>query len=122
MQECKHCQSKNVKIGYAFKSNGQRVFPYYCEDCGTVHTYYVKKVVALKIGYELKQVKFKSELNGYFNLNKCAVCGNSEVELHHFAPYHLFGSEASKWPVAYLCKEHHKQWHDVVTPNMCNKK
>ena len=121
MQKCKKCDSTNIKIGRAIKSNGSVSYPNYCEDCGTVYPACIKKTDAAKLNYEIKDVRYKSDIKGYMNNNKCAVCGNKDVELHHFAPYHLFGSEAERWPTAYLCRFHHKQWHDLVTPNMCNK-
>lgn len=122
MQECKHCQSKNVKVGFGFRKNGSKVFPMYCDDCGQATGKLIKKEEANSVNYELKEIVFTSSNTGYLTKVKCYVCGHSNVELHHFAPYHLFGRDADKWPVAYLCKEHHKQWHDIVTPNMCNKK
>lgn len=55
----------------------------------------------------------------YSPLDVCEVCGNTErVELHHFAPVHLFGSDAERWPKAYLCGDCHSLWHKLVTPNM----
>jgi 5-methylcytosine-specific restriction endonuclease McrA len=50
--------------------------------------------------------------------HKCAVCGKTGTEYHHFAPRHLFGDEADKWPGVYLCRPHHTEWHTLVTPNM----
>ena len=48
----------------------------------------------------------------------CARCGSKiGTEYHHWAPKHLF-SDPDKWPGSYLCKSCHKEWHDVVTPNM----
>jgi len=53
----------------------------------------------------------------------CEVCGKFGVELHHWAPKHLFGdTESEKWPKAWLCRECHAKWHKLVTPNMCEKK
>lgn len=121
MKICKKCSSTNLKVGKAFKKNGSVTYPYYCEDCGTVFPQCIKKTEAAKLNYEIKDVRFKSDIKGYMDNNVCAVCGNKYVELHHFAPVHLFGSEADRWPMAYLCKEHHKQWHDLVTPNMSKK-
>lgn len=119
MKTCVKCNSEEVKIGFAKKVNGDIAYPYYCESCGFVEKQYVSKTIAMSLNYELKEVYF----NSYFRQkNYCAVCGSSDVELHHFAPTHLFGSESDKWPKAYLCRKHHKQWHDLVTPNMCVKK
>jgi hypothetical protein len=44
----------------------------------------------------------------------CAVrgCERRGAELHHFAPKHIFGAaEAERWPLVYLCLEHHGGWH-----------
>ena len=68
---------------------------------------------------KIKDIMTKTESKGYFKKNQCAVCGSYQVELHHFAPKYLFGDDSDNWPTAYLCREHHKQWHDIVTPNMC---
>ncbi len=57
-------------------------------------------------------------VKNYSGSNLCAVCGSPFAEYHHWAPHHLFGDEADKWPAAYLCKKHHEQWHALVTPNM----
>ena len=48
----------------------------------------------------------------------CVVCSQLGVENHHWSPRHLFGDEAERWPQDWLCKEHHDQWHNTVTPNM----
>lgn len=54
-----------------------------------------------------------------YRVDHCAVCGAKGVDLHHFAPKGIFGKEAAeKWPKGYLCDEHHKEWHNKVTPNL----
>lgn len=57
-------------------------------------------------------------IENYSGNELCAVCQSPFTELHHFAPKHLFGTDADKWPTAYLCKPHHDLWHELVTPNM----
>lgn len=57
-------------------------------------------------------------LNDYRGDIKCAVCQKRGGELHHWAPQSLaahFGDNWDKWPVVYLCREHHRQWHEIVT-------
>lgn len=121
VQKCSKCGSEKIKIGFAFRKNGSKVYPRYCEDCGTGCNGLASKQEASSVLYELKYLEFISS-----NISKligigCHVCGDKDVELHHIAPRHLFGSECELWPTVYLCKKHHKQWHDLVTPNMCNK-
>lgn len=50
---------------------------------------------------------------------RCSRCGCRGAELHHWAPRHLFGDDADKWPKDYLCKSCHDEWHDLVTPGVC---
>lgn len=57
-------------------------------------------------------------VENYDNDFTCVVCGEKGCELHHFAPRYLFGDAAEDWPKEYLCRKHHAQWHDLVTPNM----
>lgn len=52
----------------------------------------------------------------------CERCGATEagVEVHHWAPRHLF-DDADNWPVSYLCRSCHTEWHQVVTPDMSRR-
>lgn len=47
--------------------------------------------------------------------NPCAVCGNPETELHHWAPREFFPETCELWPISYLCKQHHQEWHSRIT-------
>lgn len=59
----------------------------------------------------------------YQKVDQCEVCFSEEkLELHHFAPKHLFGDESDKWPVAFLCVPCHSKWHKFATPSMCEIK
>jgi hypothetical protein len=55
-------------------------------------------------------------------VDRCEVCGSLGAQWHHWAPHHLFGNDAEKWPGAFLCSKHHTLWHDTVTPDMSKKK
>jgi len=44
----------------------------------------------------------------------CVVCGRFGTERHHWAPREVFGDEADHWPVAWLCRECHAEWHRVM--------
>ena len=50
----------------------------------------------------------------------CSVkgCGSDDVELNHFAPRAIFKGEADDWPTAYLCRKHHREWGERVTPSL----
>ena len=56
------------------------------------------------------------------NDGPCAACGAvGPREVHHWAPRHLFGADADKWPTADLCGACHRRWHDLVTPAMSRR-
>ena len=44
-------------------------------------------------------------------------CGSDEVEWHHFGPQAIFEEEADKWGIVALCRKHHQEWGERVTPS-----
>lgn len=88
----------------------------YCCTCGHVSKWIKKETVA-EAGIEILTLPIHAAYN---DVRQCEVkgCMNYGYEWHHIAPRHLFGDEAGLWPMVKLCKPHHKQWHDIVTPNM----
>jgi hypothetical protein len=49
--------------------------------------------------------------------NVCEVCGAlSDVEFHHIMPS-AFNFSKDNWGCVgvFLCREHHEEWHDIVT-------
>ena len=128
---CPMCQDKRIGIGKAENRKSERIFPYYCLTCGHVFSVYASKNkaerYALRCG-ELEEIltvtqrwiaEGKIDLSKDFCMHPCAVCGAvGTTEAHHWAPKHLFGVEAYKWPTASLCRECHLRWHKIVTPNM----
>ena len=48
-------------------------------------------------------------------------CTRTDTELHHNMPSHL-ADDAGKWAKTYYCRGHHKEWHDIVTPDMRKRK
>ena len=126
MDECKICRSDQLKIGITNIASGATVYPIYCESCGEVFAKYAKRLIAQKYAKENGLLKYvKTKTAKYIDKKqieiKCEVCNADEGELHHWAPQYLFGDEADRWPVAYLCRAFHRKWHDLVTPKMMVK-
>ena len=53
----------------------------------------------------------------------CSVnnCGAYDTHGHHSLPHHIAdpaGLNANDWPVIFLCRAHHTEWHRLVTPDM----
>lgn len=54
----------------------------------------------------------------------CSVdrCAEPGTEDHHFAPKNVFGADADRWPIAPLCHEHHREWHERMDGYRRNEK
>ena len=55
----------------------------------------------------------------------CRVCNvrHNTNELHHWLPKAIAGLEmAEKWPKDFLCREHHIEWHQFMTPQFHGKR
>lgn len=129
---CAACHSQNIAIGEARNIRDQVIHPYYCADCGEVMTQYASKAAARAYGISSRQalkrvytVTEKKVASGELNLadfdhnHPCEVCGSTgDTQVHHWAPFHLFGDESYDWPTGHLCQACHTRWHQLVTPNM----
>lgn len=123
---CPDCGGTEFAVGEARNARGDVIYPYFCRSCEYVFTQYAPKKAALALG-ELPRVYTKTERKiaagthtpSQSYMEPCEVCGaTGDSELHHWAPYHLFGYECEKWPQSYLCRACHVRWHQTVTPNM----
>jgi hypothetical protein len=59
------------------------------------------------------------------NYKPCAYrdCLNPGIDMHHWAPRNVFGYwDCDNWPVSYLCKDHHREWHARMDGYRRNKK
>jgi hypothetical protein len=116
---CKACNvERECQLVRTIANNGASQVYWMCKICRTNARGGGVLIPHEKIkarGIEIKDIPIEKD----YRTDKCAVCGETGTELHHFAPKHLFGSdEAEKWPKTYLCKNHHTMWHRIVTPDM----
>lgn len=128
MNCCKKCGSSSVKIGVSNTQSGSTIYPYFCSDCGYVSGgNCASKSAAMQYAAThgpLKYVKTRTQQwmeKNQIEEKKCEVCSAHGVEEHHWAPKHLFGDDAERWPKSYLCRSCHAKWHAVVTPLMSKK-
>ena len=124
---CSDCNSENIKIGITNISSGATVYPKYCDDCGRVMTKYVKRRTAIQYAINNGPMKYVKTKTAQFYERKnitimCRVCNAVGAEMHHWAPKHIFGDEAERWPKDLLCRTCHARWHNMVTPNMAQMK
>lgn len=130
------CGSVTFTIGQAETQVGRIIYPHVCVRCDAVFATYqaTKEEVAAyreKWG-EPERVSTRTERKRAEGVEyqvsrtagkACEVCGStSSIHEHHWAPFHLFGDEAGKWPTSFLCQSCHARWHSVVTPGMGKRK
>ncbi len=110
LTSCQRCGTNaHVKRFKRRDSDGWKVIDYCCV-CGRVAD--TKRsfipLVTVKDFRELEEFPSDPPVNQH----ACAVCGSTEkVELHHWAPFKVFGDSFSIWPASYLCHNCHLLWH-----------
>lgn len=122
---CRACKSSSeLSLHQQIFTNGSKHFLWVCKLCDRRNPsggmdYYIprEKVLAILSAEDVELLPvILPEI-----YTRCVVCGNRATELHHWAPKHLFGESAEKWPKDYLCVGCHEQWHAVVTPGMSER-
>ena len=115
---CHRCKAaENVLLRYNIISNGARQYFWYCTHCERITPPGIFLTHELIKTWNLGQAFYdKALLKNYSGSKTCAVegCPNTDTEQHHFAPREFWGSDADCWPTAYICRYHHRLWHDVM--------
>lgn len=119
--ECRNCQRNSKWILHRqFFNNCSQNFTWNCETCNTKnpgrdpsHFIAREKVETLLTSEQIDALPCLMPAM----YCRCARCGGRGGESHHWAPVGIFGKEeADKWPMDFLCKDCHDQWHRLVTP------
>jgi hypothetical protein len=134
-KKCPHCGLSPMAIGITQNRAGATVYPFFCDGCGEVTQQYASRAASAEYALHgpLREVMTKTARKVALGLAPaeiekrimppCEVCGSTDkIEEHHWAPWHLFGEEAEKWPKSYLCQPCHVRWHQTVTPDMGKRK
>jgi DNA-directed RNA polymerase subunit M/transcription elongation factor TFIIS len=127
------CGGTEMSIGEAVTTDGRTIYPFVCVSCGAVQSQYAKAAIAEEHAREhgpLPKVQTRTmakprqfaAMAKAAEERRCEVCGGSNAQQHHWAPWHLFGDEAQEWPTSYLCQPCHTRWHQIVTPDMGQSK
>lgn len=112
------CLHRNTALAAVVFANGSGHVVEYCYDCERRSDFYGKD--------ELRTAGVDADALEVVQDNRdpampCEVCGSVDgTELHHWAPQtheHRF-REYSAWPTVELCRECHREWHDIVTPDI----
>jgi hypothetical protein len=97
--------------------NGALQVIWTCRVCG-FRTSPVRHIDLPRMGVDIRDLPIVEDYAGTFA--RCIVrgCESGEVELNHFAPQAIFGTDADDWPTGYLCVRHHQEWGERVTPQL----
>lgn len=132
---CPKCKTE-MKIGIAANSRDQTIHPWYCDMCdkawGSLCASVEDATEWCKDHGYLRRVLTETEkqlragvisISDFGHMIPCEVCGTKgTTEVHHWAPRHLFGDDADRWPTGNLCRPCHVNWHQRVTPNMSKRR
>ena len=109
---CKACGMTGTWGIARCRNQGGAVQHLFVCACGHRTTHFISKKAIAASGIE------PIEIEPTRPRHRCEVCSSEGAELHHWAPFHLFGIQSDRWPTSYLCPPCHKRWHDIVTPEM----
>lgn len=129
---CAHCGSIRTKLRKQITSSGAIQVAWICTEC---HRW--AELPHRWISHDFINAEFKKgqrtenstidsipTIKDSSNMNPCIICG-APGEEHHWAPQAYksdFGKEWMSWPTSSLCLEHHRQWHNIVTPSLVTHK
>lgn len=121
---CRKCGQRTL-LRYDIKANDTFQYFWHCDHCerttpaghfidhGMIAKWMSTWTEAQKDNFYIQRLR-----NDYRGDIECAVCHIRGGEYHHWAPQSLashFGDEWDDWPKVYLCRKHHRQWHEIVT-------
>lgn len=103
----------NNSLGVVVQSNGRPIWKLVCRYCGQTSSALPVALVVGAWGFAEHDIEWQRENDPYDAHPPCERlgCTAAVTEYHHFAPYNTFPMEADQWPTAYLCREHHIEWH-----------
>jgi len=126
MKKARHCTtcstSTEQTISRCITASGSECFGWHCSGCNrwsldSKRRQWIPKAELEANGVILEELPTAETKRQ----ERCAKCGGRGAELHHWAPRSFFKDQADSWPVDYLCKSCHDQWHRIVTPSLIYK-
>lgn len=110
-------------LGVIIQADGRRKYVIRCPECdlnlGTPTHAIADELI--RRGYSPVIIR----INSPSNYSPCAYrdCGNPGIDRHHWAPRNVFGIwDCDNWPVSFLCKDHHREWHNRMDGYQRNAK
>lgn len=99
------------ELGLTIAANGSYQVRPWCLSCDRWATGSVPASDYKAKGFVAQDFQLLADNRGLLGRCSRRGCDREAVEVHHFAPIGIFGMEANDWPTAFLCVEHHTEWH-----------
>jgi hypothetical protein len=114
---CFRCGGEDVQPMQSVATNGMVHIRLWCNQCHAQATSRSQPFVS-KNGYCDADIAAMPVWSDYYSDNgrvcEYEGCTNTDVELHHWGPRHLF-QDYGRWPTSWLCRSlHHPLWHKVT--------
>jgi hypothetical protein len=99
-------------LGVIIQGDGSRKYVLKCPECQRHLGTPTKSIAAemIRRGYQPVVIRVRPPIN----YKPCSYrdCPKPGIDMHHWAPRNVFGYwDCDNWPVSYLCKDHHREWH-----------
>lgn len=104
---CQKCGNEQITFYAQINQSGAKVVTARCDKCKQIP--FIGMPFLSKKDFEWDTLPLIENFS--LSSEPCAVCGKLGTQLHHFAPRHLWPETADEWPTAYLCQDHHDEWH-----------
>jgi hypothetical protein len=105
-------------LGVVIAANGSFQFRARCYECRRWASSSIAHAYVYSLGLRFTDIEVIRDARGYLAICSVRGCGSDDVELNHFAPRAIFGTQADEWPTAFLCRKHHQEWGQRVTPQL----
>jgi hypothetical protein len=106
------------ELAVRIATNGSRGVLAWCDECSRWSSDAIATAYVCGRGIDLSALPVATDHRGLLAICSVKGCGSDDVELDHFAPRGIFGEEADEWPTAFLCRKHHAEWGQRVTPSL----
>ena len=128
---CHRCKRLDtVRLRRQIKADGDYQLAWWCEDCAAwaeVPTHWLPHApIKAKLATQGATFEDIPVVRDYSDSQPCALCG-APGQWHHWAPQAYagaFGKLYPRWSVfgTALCPAHHREWHEIVTPELATWK
>jgi len=121
---CAHCGGDGVVMRRQIIANGTPQFAWHCTARSrwalTPPQWIKHDILRRQLAKQGAAPEDIPVVGDWSDAIPCVICGEPG-EVHHWSPQaysEYFGDGWHLWPTAALCRLHHRQWHEIVTPEL----